>query len=266
MKNLSILISYVFLLSIVSCSKNRGFFHYEEPGLSDDFFKITATLNGNTSTTEDQGALTIPFKENAKLNISEATRTVKDVSWYINGGKKATGNNASISVNDIGVYDLNITFKESSSGKSHNRTIKLYVYKEINISATITPTKAICGEVAIGITSTSSNGEKFGPMYLLNSIQNICTSNDKKTASIARVPVKVYDNKTSFTIDLIEPNKTSTKASLGFCLLFFCFGSSQYKTVVNPLQVYQTDQFPSSLTQNLNPGQYASGNTQLILE
>ena len=122
MKNLSILISYVFLLSIESCRKNRGFFHYEEPGLSDDFFKITATLNGNTSTTEDQGALTIPFKENAKLNISEATRTVKDVSWYINGGKKATGNNASISVNDIatGTYIIQLT---DANGKNYSQKI-----------------------------------------------------------------------------------------------------------------------------------------------
>lgn len=144
--------------------------------------------------------------------------------------------------------------------------MQLYVYKEMNLSVVITPGKSICGEVAIGITSVSDNGNKIGPLYLVNSVQRICTTESNKTARIARVPVKVYDINTSFSIDLIEPNKTTTKTHAGFCFLFLCMGGSFSKTVLNPLQVYQTDHFSPAITNNLKPGQYTSGGTVLTLE
>lgn len=267
MKNSILLTTALVLTVLTGCRKLSPFPEYKQQGLSDDFFKLSASINGGASISENEGALTIPFNTPVKFNISEASRTIKNVEWIANGKKIAADNDAVISINDIGVYDLNVKFKETSSGSTHNRTLKLYVYKEITLSATITPNKNICGEVAIGITTESSNTGKFGPNYLLNSIQQICTTDTKKTGSIARVPIKIYDANTSISIDLIEPNKsTSTKTHFGFCFLFFCVGGGANNTVVNPLQVYQTDQFSASLTKNLKPGQYATGGTILTIE
>ncbi len=270
----SILLSVVLLLTVLtSCRKlapfpisNAPTSDFKQQGLSDDFFATSASFNGNQNANEIDRTLSIPFNTQTKLRVGESHRKVHDIQWNVNGKQIASGNDATITIPEIGVYTLNVKFKETESGTAHNKAIKLYVYKEVNLSAMITPNKNICGEVALGITTESSSAGKFGPMYLTNSVQQVCTTDTKKTANIARVPIKVYDANTTISIDLIEPNKTYTTIRGELCFLFLCFGGSSTKTVVNPLQVYQTDQFSPSSTKNLKPGQYSSGGTVLTIE
>ncbi|MGC4235284.1 MAG: hypothetical protein QM594_20100 [Niabella sp.] len=273
MKNFKFVTLALVLIVVIGCSKKGIFPHplnpdtdFKDDGLSDEFFRLSATANGSQKINEDENSITIPYNTSVALSVNELHRKIKDVKWIVNGKTIASGNNATVSINSIGINSFNVEFKEVSSGKKHNRQMKLYVYKEMNLSVVITPGKNICGEVAIGITSVSGNGNKIGPLYLINSVQQICTGESNKTARIARVPVKVYDTNTSFSIDLIEPNKTTTKTNAGFCFLFLCMGGSFSKTVLNPLQVYQTDNFSPAVTNNLKPGQYTSGGTVLTLE
>ncbi len=91
------------------------------------------------------------------MRVGESHRKVHDIQWNVNGKQIASGNDATITIPEIGVYTLNVKFKETESGTAHNKAIKLYVYKEVNLSAMITPNKNICGEVALGITTESSS-------------------------------------------------------------------------------------------------------------
>ncbi|GAB3010386.1 hypothetical protein GCM10027051_10150 [Niabella terrae] len=266
------------MLAFMSCKKSSLFpdpFHidnadaFEDRGLPDDAFGLSAAMAGSAGSTievrEEKGTIYLPVQTRLTLKISEISRAVKNLKWTLNGKVIASGNNVAVTLATMGAGNLNVSFTEAGSGVKHSRDLQLYAYKQMTISMVIHSKVPVCGPVAVGISS-SSPVLNVAPLYLENSIQNICTTESNNTARIARVPVKVYDAQTSFSIDLIEPNKVTTKNATGFCILFICFGGSSSHTTVNPKQVYQTDTFLPSQTANLSPGTYTSGGTQLTLE
>lgn len=281
MKSLKDALTITLVFLFTGCTKADFFpdplglskdYDYEDPGLDDDYFTVSGTLlninNYKAEVKEENGGITLPTNKKITLSVKGFSREVKDVEWIANGTTIAKGNNVDATLSSIGLGILNVKFKEVESGKKHNKEIKLYAFKQLNLSVEITPNNNICGEVAVGVsqTLTSYGNEKIGAFYLENSVQNICTSGTNKSARIARIPISVYDNKTNISIDLIEPQKTTTKDKVGFCLLFFCLGSSSYSTTVTPKKIYGTDVFYASTTKNLTPGKYKSGNTTLMIE
>lgn len=285
MKNLKRFTIATLIVCFISCSKEDlppiPFHHsdsytYNDKGLDDSFFDISASLPNlnNTASTinESGGSIILPVDKNLNLNVKEVHRTVKSVKWIVNGKVIATGNNASVELLnkgiDIGVGKLNVEFTEEKSGRKHNKELKLYAFKQVNISVQITPKTNICGEVAIGITQTltSFGNEKIGPLYMEKSIQNICSSGQNKTAGIARIPLNIYDKKTTFSIDLIEPLKSTSNRNSGFWILFFWIGFSSSNVTISPKQIYQSDSFTASATNNVSFGNFTSGNTVLTIE
>lgn len=287
MKSLNNIVIGFIVIALVSCSKSgylptpfgpmgNGSSTITNSGLGDAFFNISAgvpTGSGvNADVTEFNGKISVPVDKVLTLKIDEFHAKVKDVNWKVNGNVVASGNNVPIHFNkqnvDIGVRTMNVEFTEVASGKKHNKELRLYVFKQKDISVLITPKSNICGEVAIGVTQTlnSYNNEKIGPVYIKESIQNICTNSQNKTAGIAKVAMNVYDPNTSFTVDLIEPLVSSSSNKVGFCFLFFCVGTSTNNTVITPKQVYQSDSFSASATNNVSNGKFTSGNTVLTIE
>lgn len=286
MKLLNIIVIGFIAIALVSCSK-QGWFPTPlgpienvsstvKSGLEDSFFKISAGLSTGSGTngeiTEADGKISVPVDKQLTLSIDEFFSKVKDVKWKINGNVISSGNKSTIQLDkqniDIGVKKMYVEFTEVESGKKHNKELKLYIFKQKYISVLISPKSNICGEVAIGVTQTlnSYNNEKIGPAYIKESIQNICSNSQNKTAGIAKIAMNLYDPNTSFTIDLIEPLVSSSNNKLGFCFLFFCFGTSINNTTITPKQVYQSDSFSASATNNVSFGSFTSGNTVLTIE
>lgn len=272
------LISIAVLFTLFSsCSKNDflngGGFGTTKPGLPDEFFTISAKPisfdNSSRGYTEKEGTITIPTGKQVTLSVSEIHRKIKDITWKVNGAAVANGNNVTATLSFFGAGKLTIDFTEIESGTKHSKELKLYGYKTIYISVSITPSIPVCGKVAFGLTQIlhSYNNDKIGPYYEKTSVQNICTTGSANTAHIARLPINIYSTNTSLSLDLIEPKETTTSSSSGiFCFLFFCFGSSGSTTVLTPLQVYQTDTFSPVETSNLKAGTYTKGNVTLTIE
>ncbi|HOZ84216.1 MAG TPA: hypothetical protein PK191_01925 [Niabella sp.] len=286
MKNLKQITVAAIITCLVSCSKGdlvppplknyNNSSTFSSKGFEDNFFEISAAMpNLNNTTTNIQemnGSITLPVANQLTLMIQENFAKVKDVKWKVDGSTIASGNLAPIVLEKqgvgIGVRKLNVEFTEVESGKKHNKEIKVYIFKQVYLSLQISPGSNICGEVAIGITQTlnSFGSEKIGPVYLEKSLQNICSSSQNKTAGIARLAMNIYDRNTSFSIDLIEPLKSTKTTKAGFCFLFFCIGGSTTTTTISPKQVYQTDNFSASATNQVSFGKFTSGNTSLTIE
>lgn len=285
MKNLKQITVAAFITCLVSCSKEdlvppplkkTETYSLPKKSYDDSQFEISAVVPGinntNSNITESNSSITLPVDRQVNLTIKETFAKVKDVKWLINGTTITTGTVAAVELNkkgfDIGIKKLNVEFTEVESGKKHNKELKLYVFKQVNISLEISPKNNVCGEVAIGITQTlgSFGNEKIGPVYIDKSIQNICSTSQNKVARIARLAINIYDPNTSFSIDMIEPLRVTTKNTLAFCFFFICIGVPTTTTTISAKQVYQTDNFSASATNQVSFGKFTSGNTSLTIE
>lgn len=276
-KRAAIYILVLFAL-LTSCTKPGidlrppGFSGVNNPsppkGKPTSFFKIEANVDNfqgvNPKVTEAYDMITLPANKTITISVNEFFAKVKNVKWKLNGSDLISGNNVDVTIPAMGVHKLSVEFKEAESGASHNKEIKLYAFKQKYLSVTIKPQGEICGKVAIGVTQTLAGygNEKIGPSYFKESVQEICSG---ASAKYARIPVSVYDDKTSFAIELIEPQEVKSDANFKFCLIFFCFGVNG-GTYITAKQVYQANSFSAAQTSNLSNGTYVSGNTTLAIE
>lgn len=237
-------------------------------GRPTSFFKIDAAINNfqgtNAKISERNDMISLPVNKSVVISIDEFFGKVKDVKWKLNGSDIASGNQTDLSIPQKGVHKLGVEFKEVESGKNHSKEIKLYAFQQKYLSVIIKPKTEICGKVAIGVTQTLGgyHNEKIGPSYYKESVQQICSGT---SARYARIPVSVYDDRTTFAIDLIEPQEVKSDGGFKFCLIFFCLGMNG-GTYITAKQVYQTDTFNNSLTANVSNGTYTSGNTTLTID
>lgn len=240
-------------------------------GLSDEFFTVSATIaNFNSAETkvgEASGSLNVPVQKQVKLNVNEFHRKVKNVVWKVNGKQIGGGNDLNTTFQNIGLNKLSVSFKETESGRQHDRDFDLYTFRQKFLSVTIVPQSAICGKVAIGVkqTLTSFSNEVIGPGYEKTTVQDICQTHSNYTARIARLPVSIYDTKATLSIDLIEPSEIKSDNSITLGLLFFWIKLGATTRIV-PRTVYQTVDFPASITNDLGNGTYTSGNVTLKIE
>lgn len=242
----------------------------EKPGLSDNYFTISAKISDMANTPQPKevsNAISLPINRSMTLNLSSPSRQVKDVVWKVNEKTIANGNNANATLTAMSVGTLSVAFTEVESGKKHDKKIKLYAFKQMFLSVSIQPNVSVCGKVAIGVgQQLGSFNERIEQSYITASQQDICTGKTNSTARIARIPFSIYDPKTTISIDLIEPKEQTTNNSVSFCLLFFCLSAGGKSTYITPMQVYQTVTFNPAATSNCSPGSYTLNGTKITLE
>ncbi len=218
---------------------------------------------GTTTVRESEGALTLAYDQPIALKVDNPFDAVGEVEWSLDGERIGTGNSLQTTIRQIGVHRLRVTYRVA--GNRHARDLDVYAYVTKRLSFSITPTQAICGKVAIGITQYLEQGGKIGPGYSKATVQDICTTDGRNTATAANVEVNFFSHSPKLKVELIEPREVKDDSRTRFCLLiFFCIGGSPGSQIA-AAQLYDTYAYEGGQLDNLQAGTYQSGACTLTI-
>src|SRR5690606_11595720 len=162
-------------------------------GKNDDFHtRIAAEVpkpdgTGKNTVRDEENSLTVAAQQPITLIVDNSFETITHVEWTVNGEKIGEGNHLQTTIDGAGIHQLSVNYRIGK--QRYSKQLDVYAYVTKRLSFKIIPDRDVCGKVAIGITQHLGNGGKIGPGYSKATVQDICTTDGRKTATAANIEV-----------------------------------------------------------------------------